>query len=355
MHQIIKEDFENIASRIQDEVSYLEGKTLLISGGSGFLGTYIVGVIKFLNAKFFHNPCRVISVDNFITGSQINLVENGEDKNVIFINTDVTKPLFIKEKVDFIIHAAGIASPVYYQNFPLETIDVAVSGTRNLLEYARTNDKLKSFLFTSSSEIYGDPSPEFIPTPETYKGNVSSLGPRSCYDESKRLAETICMTYFRKYQVPIKIVRPFNIFGPGMKSNDYRVIPNFITQGLKGDTLTVHDKGVQTRTFCYITDAVTAILKVLLSNKNGEVFNIGNDANEISMLNLAKTMAPIFHSEIRIELVNYPDTYPADEPSRRCPDIAKIRKMFKFEPQVDLETGLIRTISWFKDNYDDKK
>lgn len=350
MHQVIKDDLENIISRIKDQVHHLEGTTLLVSGGSGFLGTYIVGVVKFLNEKILHNPCHVISVDNFITGSRNNLNEDQRDKNITYITADVTKPLMIKEKVDFIIHAAGIASPVYYQNFPLETIDVAILGTRNLLEYAKENENFKSFLFTSSSEIYGDPFPEFIPTPETYKGNVSSIGPRSCYDESKRLAETICMTYFKRHNIPVKIVRPFNIFGPGMKSNDYRVVPNFIIQGLKGDTLTVHDKGTQTRTFCYVSDAVVAIFKVLLSDKNGEVFNIGNDRNEISIVDLVKVMVPLFDNKVEMQLVNYPDTYPTDEPSRRCPDITKIRNMLQFQPEIDLETGLKRTISWFRDN-----
>lgn len=355
MHRIVEEDFENIVSTMGQELMRLEGKTLLVSGGSGFLGTYIVGVIKFLNKKKLKNPCKVISVDNFITGSKDNIVEDIEDVHAEYRTIDVTKPFTIKENIHFIIHAAGIASPVYYQNFPLETIDVAVQGTRNMLEYAQANSACESFLFTSSSEIYGDPSKEFIPTPETYKGNVSSIGPRSCYDESKRLAETICMTYFRKYQTPIKIVRPFNVYGPGMKLNDYRVVPNFITQGLKGEILTVHDRGTQTRTFCYISDAIIAIFKVLLSNKNGEVFNIGNDKNEIAMVDLAKMIIPLFPKQVTMELIHYPSTYPADEPTRRCPDISKIKNILKFDPKIQLEEGLMRTVAWFKDNIHDGK
>lgn len=350
MHKIIREDLENIVSGIESQVHKLEGKTLLISGGSGFLGSFIVNTIKFLNEKTLKNPCRVISIDNFITGSRNVSLE--EDKNIVYIEADITKPLEIKEEVNFIIHAAGIASPVYYQKFPLETIDGAIFGAKNLLEYAKSMDNFESFLFTSSSEIYGDPHPDFIPTPETYKGNVSSIGPRSCYDESKRLAETICMTYFRKYKIPIKIVRPFNIYGPGMKVNDFRAVPNFIDQGFKGSILTVHDKGTQTRTFCYITDAIIAILKVLLSNKNGEVFNIGNDDNEISIIALAENIAPLFPKNPEIKLIEYPDTYPADEPSRRCPDITKIRKELGFGPKVNLKTGLSRTVLWFKDIYE---
>ncbi len=170
--------------------------------------------------------------------------------------------------------------------------------------------KVKSFLFFSSSEIYGDPDPNFIPTPETYRGNVSSIGPRSCYDESKRLGETICMIYFNLYNIPVKIVRPFNIYGPGMLRDDYRVVPTFVTHALEGKPLPVHDKGNQTRTFCYITDGIVGFLKVLLSKENGEVFNVGNDENEINMIGLAQVVSEIYEKKIQFHTIPYPKQYP---------------------------------------------
>ncbi len=349
MHKIVKEDLENIARSIGDQTQMLSGKTLLLSGGSGFLGLYIVGAIKILNEKVLSKPCRVISIDNYITGSRDNFISNEPDKNITYIETDITNPLSINENVDFIIHAAGIASPVYYQKFPLETIDVAILGTRNLLEYSRSQKNLKSFVLFSSSEIYGDPSQDSIPTPEVYNGNVSSIGPRSCYDESKRLAETICMTYFRKYNTPIKIIRPFNVYGPTMRADDFRVVPNFIIQSLSDKSLTVHDNGNQTRTFCYISDAVVGFLKVLLSQDNGEVYNVGTDVEEMSMTDLAKIVVGLAPKKTEIKLISYPDSYPSDEPRRRKPDISKIKTKLNFKPSVDIKTGLSRTMSWFKD------
>ncbi len=206
-------------------------------------------------------------------------------------------------------------------------------------------------MYFSSSEIYGDPDPNFIPTPETYKGNVSSIGDRSCYDESKRIGETICMAHYRVYKTPVKVVRPFNVFGPGMKGTDFRVIPNFLSQGCKGNPLTVHDKGNQTRTFCYATDAMIGFFKVLLSNNNGQVYNVGNDNDEINMRSLADLIASeIFSNKVQVNLIKYPEKYPQDEPKRRCPDLTKIKKDLGYTPSVDLKTGLKRSYNWFKSN-----
>ncbi len=347
MHHIIQEDLETIVDGLQEEVKTLEGKTLLISGGAGFLGSYFVGTIHLLNKKFT-KPCRVIVVDNYITGSKDSFINELLDENIRLIEADVTKPFAVDEPVHFIIHAAGLASPVYYRKFPLETIDVAVMGTKNLLELAREK-QVQSYLGFSSSEIYGNPDPNFVPTPETYRGNVSCTGPRSCYDESKRLAETMSLTYHQIYAVPIKIVRPFNIYGPGMKHNDYRVIPTFMMRAMAGEMLPVHDTGNQTRTFCYISDAITGFLKVLLSDKNGEIYNVGIDGPEVNMLALATMITDIFPHKASIQTVQYPDSYPADEPNRRCPDLTKIRAYLNYNPKVDLKDGLERTLAWYKD------
>lgn len=347
---IIKKDIQQIVKKISKEAKILEGKTILISGGAGFLGSYIVATFYELNKKILKKPCKLISIDNFITGRKRRILEEINDKNFIFINADVTKPLEIDHKVDYIIHAAGLASPVYYQKYPLETIESAIFGAKNLLELAKKK-RAKSFLYFSSSEIYGDPDPNFIPTPETYLGNVSSVGPRSCYDESKRLGETICMTYYSLYNIPIKIVRPFNVYGPGMLTDDYRVIPTFISRALKKEPLPVHDKGNQTRTFCYISDAVIGFLKVLFSKDGGQVYNVGSDQNEINMLGLAQTISNIFKNKIEIHTIPYPKHYPQDEPKRRCPDLTKIKNKLNYNPEITLEKGLKRVIRWYKKEY----
>jgi len=347
--KIASEDIDSIIEAIKKESKKLEGSTVLISGGAGFLGSYFIAVIDRLNKTSFKKPCKVISIDNFITGKKRTLFGEFNKEHITYITQDIKKPLVLDQKITYIIHAAGIASPVYYNKYPLETIDVAVDGTRNLLEYARSK-KVKSFLFFSSSEVYGNPDSKFIPTPETYNGSVSPIGPRSCYDESKRLGETICMTYHRSFETPIKIVRPFNIYGPGMYPDDYRVIPNFISKVLANKPLQVYDKGKQTRTFCYISDAIAGFLKVLLSNKNGHVFNIGNDAPEISMVDLANMISKNFPGS-KVSVRPHPKNYPPEETDRRCPDITKAQKYLDYHPTVGLPKGLKRVITWYKSEF----
>ncbi len=348
---IVEEDLGVIAESIREEAKMLEGKTVLITGGSGFIGSYIVAVIDLLNRKYLAKPCKVISLDIYITGqnSRNNLIKEIGSPHIKFIKHDVRFPIGINEPVDYIICAAGVASPIYYKKFPIETIEGTILGVKNALEMARQK-KAKGILYFSSSEIYGDPDPNFIPTPETYKGNVSSIGERSCYDESKRLGETLCMAHYVVHKIPVKIVRPFNVYGPGMKSTDYRVIPTMLSQGLAGKELTVHDKGNQTRTFCYITDAVTGFFKVLLNGHDGEVYNVGNDAEEINMLALAETIAEaIFNGKVHVKLISYPDNYPQDEPRRRCPDLSKIKKELGYMQKVSLREGLKRAFAWMRD------
>ncbi len=350
MQKTIVNDLKVVLKKINRETKALEGKTILIAGGSGFIGSYINVVVYLLNKHVLKKKCKIISVDNYLTGSRKNFIVDIKDKNFRFLQYDIRSPIAIDEKIDFIIHAAGLASPFYYKKYPLETIESAVLGAKNLLELARVH-KVKSFLFFSSSEIYGDPDPAFIPTPETYAGHVSSIGPRACYDESKRLAETLCITYHQIYKIPIKIVRPFNIYGPGMKHNDYRVIPTFIYAGLKGKNLPVYDTGIQTRTFCYITDALIAVFKVMLSGRNGEVYNIGNNSPELSMYELASIVANLLGNGVKPRRKSYPGYYPGGEPQRRCPDLTKIRTELGYIPRVDLRTGLQKSIHWFKSEY----
>ncbi len=343
--RIIEEDIETSAKGIKEIANALNGKTILITGGAGFLGNYFIGVLDFLNKNVLTKPCKIISVDNFITGIKYWTPEGPYFKA---IKHNIKEPLKIDEEIDYIIHAAGIASPKFYREFKIETIDVATLGTKNMLELAKDKN-VKSMLFFSSSEVYGDPDPKYIPTPETYNGNVSCIGPRSNYDESKRLGETLCIVYYDTYRIPVKIVRPFNIYGPGMRLDDYRVIPNFVSNMLKGKPLPVYGEGGQTRTFCYISDGITGFFKVLLSNYDGEAFNVGSDDAELSIRDLAKIMVGLFDYKIGLEHGDgLNDAYKSD-PKRRCPDLTKIKTKLNYKPKIDLRTGLIRFMQWAKE------
>ena len=340
------DDLAEIIEGLGADAERFAGKTVLMAGGAGFLGRHFVALFRRLNRDVLSRPCKVISADNYITGEQLALHEGGRhDPNVVDVWADVSYPLPIREDLHFIIQAAGVASPVYYMKYPLETIESAVQGTRNLLDLARRNKSLEGFLFFSSSEIYGDPDPRSVPTPETYHGYVSSVGPRACYDESKRLGETIATVYQQQYGVPVAIVRPFNVFGPGMKHNDRRVIPMFTYEALNGRTIPVHGDGSQTRTFCYISDAICGFIKTLLKGRPGEAYNIGNSDNEISMRNLANLFAELIPNS-QFHNISYPKTYPAGEPQRRCPDLSKANRELGYEWRVDLKVGLRRFIDW---------
>jgi len=350
MSPIVTEDIKTIATALKKEVSALEGRTVLISGGSGFLGNYFLAVLAYLNTHAFKKPCKVITLDNYVTGTRKNPLGEISDPNFTFLKGNICAPLHIEGPVDYIIHMAGIASPVYYIKYPLETIHAATIGTENLLKLAREK-KSKKFLFFSSSEIYGDPDPKFVPTPETYRGNVSSTGPRACYDQSKRLGETLCMTYHTLYKTPIVIVRPFNVYGPGLKRKDRRVIPQFLSCAFAGKPLPIHGSGLQTRSYCYITDAVIGFFKTLLTKQSGEVYNIGSHEGETNLVDLAKVLQTLLKRPLRIAKIPYPPEYPADEPSRRCPDLTKARTELAYIPKVDLEKGLSRMIVWYEKTY----
>ncbi|MBI4174479.1 MAG: NAD-dependent epimerase/dehydratase family protein [Candidatus Aenigmarchaeota archaeon] len=345
--KIIQDDIKTISNNLKSYSDRLSGQTLLITGGAGFIGKYILLTIDFMNKNMLDKPCKIICVDNFITGTR-NM--DLDSDHLTLLQHDVRNPLKIDEKIDMIIHAAGIASPIYYNKFKLETLEVGTTGTKNMLELAKEKG-VKSFLFFSSSEVYGDPDPKFVPTPETYNGNVSCTGPRACYDESKRLGETLCTIYFQLHGLPIKIVRPFNVYGPGMRLDDYRVIPNFVFNAFKGNPLPVYGDGRNTRTFCYITDAITGFLKAFLSDHNGETFNIGNQNGEINVEDLAILIANIFNNEIAIKKTSVPyEIYSSTEPKRRCPDLTKTRKMLDYDTKVDLKDGVRRYIEWARED-----
>ncbi len=347
---IVAEDIENICRRVGSALSQFEGKTVLIAGGSGFLPSYIVDTLAHANEAIFSTPCKIISMDNHATGLPDRFSYLKEKSYFQFEKHDVSKPLSIDGPVDYIVHAASIASPPVYRKFPLQTVHVNVKGTENLLEMAVAK-KTTSVLYLSSSEIYGDPTPENIPTPETYKGNVSCTGLRACYDESKRLAETLCMIYFREKKVPVKIIRPFNVYGPHLRLDDGRIIPDLVSHGLQGKAMTLFSDGRATRSFCYIADFITAMLLLLLSNHDGEAFNVGND-EEVSISNVAKEAQAIFGNTLPIKFVTSEDVhYLSDNPQRRCPDLTKTKKSISWKPEIKLREGLTRTVNWYRDNH----
>ncbi len=343
----LEEDIESITVNSFNELKFFDKKHILLTGGNGFLGKYFTKTIERFNINNNKN-IKLTIVDNFIT-SKNNFFKNFDSKNIKFVKADASKKINIRGSIDFIIHAAGIASPFYYRAKPLETLDVAVNGLRNILEIAIT--KKAKVLFFSSSEIYGDPDVREIPIKEEYRGYVNTMGPRACYDEGKRLGETLCYIYNQKFDLHTNIVRPFNIYGPGMMKKDYRVLPNFASLIKSNKPIKIYGDGKQTRTFCYITDALNGFLKIMHKGRSGEAYNIGNPKPEISMINLHKISEKILNKKIKMKQINYPKTYPGDEPKRRCPSIKKAKLQLGYNPNVSLEEGLKKFYNWTNKNY----
>jgi nucleoside-diphosphate-sugar epimerase len=298
--------------------------------------------------------------DNYIRGMPEWLEALRDRPNLELRRIDMIEPL-PKDigHFDYIVHAAGIASPIYYRAKPLQCIDANINGLRNLLDYAvaerHAGRPLRGFLFYSSSEIYGDPAATAIPTPETYRGNVSCTGPRACYDESKRFGETLCVTYARHEGIPVSMARPFNNYGPGLKITDGRVIPDFAKDLFAGRDIVMLSDGSPKRTFCYATDAITGYFKVLVRGGAGEPYNIGIDRPEISIAELAelavKAAAELFAYRGKVVLGRSGEAdYLIDNPNRRCPAIDKARSELGFDPKVSIEDGIYRSLIWYSHN-----
>lgn len=312
----------------------LKGKNVLIAGAAGFVPSSVA-------RKYLSLGATVIGLDNFITGSKENIewLKNDFD-NFSFIECDISLglPDFENIKFDFIFSLASPASPIDFKIIPLEIMRVNADGTRHLLELAK--DHGARFLEASTSEVYGDP--EIHPQVETYWGNVNPIGERSCYDESKRFAEALTMTYRRKYNVDTRIIRIFNTYGPRMRPNDGRVIPNFINQALKNEDITIYGDGSQTRSFCYVTDLVEAIHRVMHSDDHTP-FNIGNP-DEYTIKEAAEVIIKVLGSKSK--LIYLP--LPKDDPKRRRPNIDKLKSISDYEPKVSFEEGLKNTAEFFK-------
>jgi nucleoside-diphosphate-sugar epimerase len=355
---VVEDDLRSIAVRLADVFPALEGKSVLITGGGGFLGYYLVQSLLHWNAAADPSePIRLTVWENFARGVPRWLEELAGTPELIVREHDVVAPPPAGEPAHhYVVHAAGIASPTYYRRHPIETMDANVVGLRNLLDRCvRDADGLEGFLFFSSSEIYGDPAPEAIPTPETYRGNVSCTGPRACYDESKRYGETLCVNFARQHGLPITIARPFNNYGPGLKLTDRRVIPDFARDVLAGRDIVMLSDGAATRTFCYVADAVVGYYRTLVRGRPGESYNVGVEAPEISMLDLARRVADhgrsLFGYRGRVTHRSSADgDYLVDNPSRRCPIIDKARTELGYEPVVTLDDGIERTLVWYAEH-----
>lgn len=357
---VVRGDLEQILEAAGDELAALAGQRLLVTGGAGFLGYYLVRAALAWNERVEAGERIAVTVlDSFARGvpDWLSQLPGG---GLEVLEHDIRYPLPASlGHFDYVIHAAGIASPTYYRLHPIETMDANVVGLRSLLDRcvgaAERGEPTRGFMFFSSSEIYGDPVPEHIPTMETYRGNVSCTGPRACYDESKRYGETLCVNFARQHDLPITMARPFNNYGPGLKISDRRVIPDLARDVLEGRDITLLSDGSATRTFCYAADAVAGYLKVLVRGRAGEPYNIGTEAPEVSMHELAERIANVAR-----ELLGYSGTvvhatssdaeYLVDNPVRRRPSIDKARSELGYEPTVDLDDGLARTLVWYAEH-----
>ncbi len=331
MDKIISEDLEKIKSAVAS--AFFAEKKVLVTGGAGFIGSWLCDVLVGFGAE-------VTAVDDLSTGRRKNIDHLVKNSSFKFIESDICtfKP---KEKIDFILHMAGHASPDEYQAHPIETLQTSALGTFSMADLARKNDA--TLLFASTSEVYGDA--EIIPTPESYWGKVNPIGPRSCYDEGKRFAEALLMAYCRQHGLDVRIPRIFNSYGPRLREDGLygRAMSRFILQALTNQPITVYGDGKQTRSFCYITDTITGLLLLIMTPQaKGEVVNVGN-TQEVSILELAEKVKRITKCKSPIEF----HPLPRDDPKRRCPDTTKLETLVGRKPNVSFEEGLKKTINWF--------
>jgi dTDP-glucose 4,6-dehydratase len=303
----------------------------VVTGGAGFLGSHLSDLL-------IEKGWEVLCLDNLVTGSEDNVAHLADHPQFQMIRHDVTRPIAVEGPLGAVFHFACPASPVDYLRLPIETLEVGSLGTRNTLELAQA--KGARYLLASTSECYGDP--EVSPQPESYWGHVNPIGPRSVYDEAKRFSEALTMAYHRARGVETRIVRIFNTYGPRMRLNDGRVLPNFVYQALTGRPLTVYGDGRQTRSFCYVSDLIEGIYRLFESDHH-EPVNIGNP-REMTILEFARMVLKFTGSAAEIQF----EPLPVDDPKRRCPDITKAKRLLGWEPRVPLEEGLERTVEFFR-------
>jgi UDP-glucuronate decarboxylase len=331
MDDIIREDIETIKRSVKGE--FFSEKKVLVTGGAGFIGSWLCDALVDFGAD-------VTAVDDLSTGRIKNIDRLTKNPRFKLVKSDVCM-FESKVKFDFILHMAGHASPDEYQVHPIETLQTSAVGTEKMAELARKNDS--TLLFASTSEVYGDA--EVVPTPESYWGKVNPVGPRSCYDEGKRFAEALLMAYCKQYGLDVRVPRIFNSYGPRLREDGLygRAMSRFILQALNNQPITVYGDGKQTRSFCYITDTVTALMLLTASSKaKGEVVNVGN-TSEVTILELAEKVKETTKCKSTIEF----HPLPKDDPKRRCPDTNKLERLVGWKPTVSFEEGLKRTVTWF--------
>jgi UDP-glucuronate decarboxylase len=355
--EVVERDLASLRSRLAPDLERMASSRVLVTGGAGFLGHSLVQLLASWNRTRPGDAVELLVADNYARGLPAWLSALDGRDGVTCLRHDVTQPLPASVGGhDWVLHAASIASPTFYRQHPLETMDANVHGLRLLLDravaQAEAGDPVSGFLVFSTSEIYGDPTPDMIPTPETYRGNVSCTGPRACYDESKRYGETLGVTFARQYGVPVRIVRPFNNYGPGLSLHDGRVLSDFARNVLAGRDVVMHSDGSPTRTFCYVEDAVVGYLRALVRGRDGEPYNIGVREPEISMLDLAHRVVAWARDVLGYDgrVVHQPSEerdYLVDNPNRRCPVIDKAVRELGYDPQVGLDDGLDRAMTWY--------
>ena len=344
--KLVDEDIACATKSLGSLVNKLNGTKILVTGSNGLLGSYIADTIKALNGKF-SKPCKVLCVNRSIPVSGTRNFHLFNDVNFSFLSHDVSRPLdLLKFRPDYMFLCAGSSTPKNFQADELLTIDLNVNGVRWALEYAR-DAKVRGILYFSSGAVYGDPPADKVPTSESYNGNVDTLSPRACYSESKRLSETLCTIFAKKYNVPVYIARIFVTYGPGVTVNDGKVLSDFMKQVLEGRPVGMKGGGEDLRSDCYVSDATEAFFRIILTGRPGEAYNVGSDLNEYSI----KEMAALLHKICGI--AGYPkcetgssQDYIKSAPKRFCPDISKLKRELAYMPKVNVYSGLKRTVEW---------
>ncbi|MFX1397083.1 MAG: UDP-glucuronic acid decarboxylase family protein [Promethearchaeota archaeon] len=352
MHYSFEEDILDIVSRINKDNISFKDKTVLVTGGAGFLGSWVCDILV-------NQGAYCICLDNLSSGRFENIAQLSDKNNFRFINHDISIPIYFGlthhprgicvgdiNRIDIVMHMASRASPFEFQQYPIPILKSNTLGTMNALGIAKSHNAI--FFYTSTSEVYGNPPPERVPTPETYFGHVNPVGPRSCYDESKRAGEAFVKAYELQHGINTKIVRIFNTSGPRIRSGPEfgRVIPNFIHQAINDEDITVFGDGSQTRSFTYVTDEIEGFFKIINSKKAiGEVINLGND-KQYTILELARIIIELTKSNSKITFKKLP----IDDPLRRSPVLTKAKELLNWEPTTPLKEGLKKTIAWFRDH-----
>jgi len=344
----LNEDFVGIISDLeQKNLKGFKKQVILITGADGFIGNYLTSFFLHLNEKLGYKIKLIMLVGpNCVFSPEMSTVL--KKNKVKVVKKDLTKKIKINLKIDYVFHLASITSPTLISNNPVQSLKINILGTLNILE-ALKNKKIKKFLYFSSSSVYGIPNKENIPIPETFNGNVSSISFRSSYAEAKRAAESLVQAYAFQYKMPINIVRPFHVYGPIMNLKKDNSLNYFLNCGLKNKDITLNSNGQETRSFCYISDAISITLLVALTDKLGEVFNIGNEKSEIKIIDLVKLITKILNNKTKIIMnQNNKGRFLKEKLTRNVPNMKKVEKLLKFHPRVNLEKGLVKTIKSYE-------